>query len=128
MGAPRPPTRSRDFDALYVHIKGPDVPAHDGRAEDKRDVIAAIDRAFFGEVLPQIDLPDTVVAVTARPLHLVRAQGPHGRPGAAARGRRGPVTPGRLGRPSASARAPTGRSGSCWGPQILPRLTALMRA
>src|SRR5436190_586209 len=22
------------FDALYVHIKGPDVPAHDGRAED----------------------------------------------------------------------------------------------
>ena len=28
-----------DFQALYVHIKGPDVPAHDGRAEDKRDVI-----------------------------------------------------------------------------------------
>ena len=41
------------FDALYVHIKGPDVPAHDGRAEDKRDVISAIDRAFFGEVLPR---------------------------------------------------------------------------
>ena len=44
-----------DFEALYIHIKGPDVPAHDGRAEDKRDVIAAIDRAFFGEVLPRID-------------------------------------------------------------------------
>ena len=27
------------YDALYVHIKGPDVPAHDGRAEDKRAVI-----------------------------------------------------------------------------------------
>ena len=40
------------YEALYVHIKGPDVPAHDGRAEDKRDVIDAIDRAFFGEVLP----------------------------------------------------------------------------
>jgi len=52
-------------DALYVHIKGPDVPAHDGRAEDKRDVIALIDRAFFGELLPLIDLRSTVVAVTA---------------------------------------------------------------
>ena len=53
------------FDALYVHIKGPDVPAHDGRAADKRDVIAAIDRAFFGEVFPQVDFRNTIVAVTA---------------------------------------------------------------
>jgi 2,3-bisphosphoglycerate-independent phosphoglycerate mutase len=52
------------FDALYVHIKGPDVPAHDGRAEDKRDVIETIDRAFFGEVLPRLDLSSTIVAVT----------------------------------------------------------------
>jgi len=52
------------FQALYVHIKGPDVPAHDGRAEDKRDVISAIDRAFFGEVLERIDLRRTLVAVT----------------------------------------------------------------
>jgi 2,3-bisphosphoglycerate-independent phosphoglycerate mutase len=53
------------YDALYVHIKGPDVPAHDGRAEDKRDVISLIDRAFFGEVLSRIALRRTVVAVTA---------------------------------------------------------------
>ncbi len=53
-----------EFDALYVHLKGPDVPAHDGRAEDKRDVIAAIDRAFFGEALQRIDLTRTIVAVT----------------------------------------------------------------
>jgi 2,3-bisphosphoglycerate-independent phosphoglycerate mutase len=53
------------FDALYVHIKGPDVPAHDGRAADKRDVIGTIDRAFFGEVLRQVDLSRTVLAVTA---------------------------------------------------------------
>ncbi|HEX7247065.1 MAG TPA: 2,3-bisphosphoglycerate-independent phosphoglycerate mutase [Actinomycetota bacterium] len=53
-----------EFQALYVHIKGPDVPAHDGRAEDKRDVITAIDRAFFGEVLPRLD-DRTIVAVTA---------------------------------------------------------------
>jgi 2,3-bisphosphoglycerate-independent phosphoglycerate mutase len=53
------------FDALYVHIKGPDVPAHDGRAEEKRDVIEVIDRAFFGEVLPMIDRSRTIVSVTA---------------------------------------------------------------
>ena len=53
------------YQALYVHIKGPDVPAHDGRAEDKRDVIEAIDRAFFGEVLPRLDLGRTVVGVLA---------------------------------------------------------------
>lgn len=53
------------YDALYVHLKGPDIPAHDGRAEDKRDVVSAIDLAFFGEVLPPIDLGRVVVAVTA---------------------------------------------------------------
>src|SRR5919204_439614 len=53
------------YDALYVHIKGPDVPAHDGRAEGKRDIIETIDRAFFGEVLRQVDLTRTVLAVTA---------------------------------------------------------------
>jgi 2,3-bisphosphoglycerate-independent phosphoglycerate mutase len=53
------------YDALYVHIKGPDVPAHDGRAEDKRDVITAIDAGFFSEGLRSIDLSTTIVAVTA---------------------------------------------------------------
>jgi 2,3-bisphosphoglycerate-independent phosphoglycerate mutase len=53
------------YDALYVHIKGPDVPAHDGRAEDKRDIIETIDRAFFAELLPAIDPSGTMLAVTA---------------------------------------------------------------
>jgi 2,3-bisphosphoglycerate-independent phosphoglycerate mutase len=55
----------REFDALYIHLKGPDVPAHDGRALDKKKVIETIDRAFFGELLPRLDTSDTVVAVTA---------------------------------------------------------------
>jgi 2,3-bisphosphoglycerate-independent phosphoglycerate mutase len=53
------------FDALYVHIKGPDVPAHDGRAADKRDLIAAIDAGFFSEAMRSLDLSRTIVAVTA---------------------------------------------------------------
>jgi 2,3-bisphosphoglycerate-independent phosphoglycerate mutase len=53
------------YDALYIHIKGPDVPAHDGRFLDKRDVIEDIDAFFFGELLPLIDTGRTVLAVTA---------------------------------------------------------------
>jgi 2,3-bisphosphoglycerate-independent phosphoglycerate mutase len=53
------------YDALYIHIKGPDIPAHDGRALDKRDVIEDIDAVFFGELLPLIDLDRVVLAVTA---------------------------------------------------------------
>jgi 2,3-bisphosphoglycerate-independent phosphoglycerate mutase len=53
------------YDALYIHIKGPDIPAHDGRAWDKLEVIEDIDAAFFGELLPLIDLDRVVLAVTA---------------------------------------------------------------
>ncbi len=53
------------YDALYIHIKGPDVPAHDGRAVDKRDVIEDIDVSFFGELLPRISSRKVLLAVTA---------------------------------------------------------------
>ncbi len=53
------------YDAIYIHIKGPDVPAHDGRALDKRDVIEDIDAAFFGPLLPGISGDRVLVAVTA---------------------------------------------------------------
>jgi 2,3-bisphosphoglycerate-independent phosphoglycerate mutase len=53
------------YDALYIHIKGPDVPAHDGLAEEKRRVIEDIDAAFFAELLPRIDPNKTLLAVTA---------------------------------------------------------------
>jgi 2,3-bisphosphoglycerate-independent phosphoglycerate mutase len=55
----------RDFDGLYIHIKGPDEPAHDGRVEVKKASIASIDQYFFGNLLPHIDLSNTIVAVTA---------------------------------------------------------------
>ncbi len=50
---------------LYLHLKGPDEPGHDGDCEAKRDVIELIDRTFFGELLPKIVLDDVVIAVTA---------------------------------------------------------------
>jgi 2,3-bisphosphoglycerate-independent phosphoglycerate mutase len=53
------------YDALYIHIKGPDIPAHDGRAQDKLEVIEDIDEFFFAELLPRIPADRVVLAVTA---------------------------------------------------------------
>ena len=114
------------FDALYVHIKGPDVPAHDGRAEEKRDVIEVIDRAFFGEVLPMINRSRTIVAVTAdhstsclrkahtaEPVPLLVSGGPVQPDGTTSFGERA---------------CAAGSLGQLRGVDILPRLAALMRS
>lgn len=55
----------KNFDGLYMHLKGPDEPGHDGLAEAKRVVIELIDRAFFGTLLETVPLDEVVIAVTA---------------------------------------------------------------
>ncbi len=50
---------------VYVHLKGPDEPGHDGDAIRKREVVEAIDRSFFGPFLADVDLARTRIAVTA---------------------------------------------------------------
>ncbi|MDR5709730.1 MAG: 2,3-bisphosphoglycerate-independent phosphoglycerate mutase [Armatimonadota bacterium] len=52
-----------DWDGLYIHLKGPDEPGHDGDWEAKRAVIEQIDAHFFGPLRPVLD--GVVVAVTA---------------------------------------------------------------
>jgi 2,3-bisphosphoglycerate-independent phosphoglycerate mutase len=114
------------FDALYLHIKGPDVPAHDGRAEEKREVIEVIDRVFFGEVLPMIDRSRSIVAVTAdhstsclrkahtaEPVPLLVSGGPVQPDGATSFGERA---------------CAAGSLGQLRGVDIVPRLAALMRS
>ena len=54
-----------DFDGLYIHIKGPDEPGHDGDFEKKKASIEAIDKHFFGNLLPQLKLKDCIIVVTA---------------------------------------------------------------
>ncbi len=111
------------FQALYVHIKGPDVPAHDGRFEDKRAVITTIDQAFFGELLPRIDPARVIVAVTADhatscikrahtadPVPLLIAGGPIDPDGSSSYGERA---------------CAEGSLGLLRGVQILPRLVEL---
>ena len=113
------------FQAVYAHIKGPDIPAHDGRALDKRDVITAIDRAFFGEVLARTD-PRTVIVVTAdhatscvrkahtaEPVPLLVSGGPVAPDGSEAFGERA---------------CAAGSLGLLLGPQILPRVVGLIAA
>ena len=53
------------YDGLYIHIKGPDVPAHDGDHEAKIASIEEIDSIFFARLLDSLDLRRSLVAVTA---------------------------------------------------------------
>jgi 2,3-bisphosphoglycerate-independent phosphoglycerate mutase len=55
----------KDFDGLYIHIKGPDEPAHDGDFQKKKEIVEAIDKYFFSNLLVQLDLKNTIIAVTA---------------------------------------------------------------
>lgn len=53
------------YDGLYIHIKGPDVPAHDGDHDAKIASIEEIDAIFFEALLSELDLKRSIVAVTA---------------------------------------------------------------
>jgi 2,3-bisphosphoglycerate-independent phosphoglycerate mutase len=53
------------FDCFYIHLKGPDEPGHDGNCQLKTQIIAGIDKYFFGSILPKIDLKETLICVTA---------------------------------------------------------------
>jgi len=53
------------YGGIYVHIKGPDEPAHDGDFKAKKEIIEAIDKFFFASLLPALDIQNTIVAVTA---------------------------------------------------------------
>jgi 2,3-bisphosphoglycerate-independent phosphoglycerate mutase len=113
------------YDALYIHIKGPDIPAHDGLAQEKREVIEDIDEAFFSELLPRIHSARTVLAVTADhstscarkahtadpvPLLVV-----------------GPGVPADASETFGERAAGSGRLGTMRGVEILPRLIDLLR-
>jgi len=52
-------------DCFYIHLKGPDEPGHDGNYKLKSQIIAAIDKYFFGPLLKQISLQDNLICVTA---------------------------------------------------------------
>lgn len=55
----------KNFDGLYIHIKGPDVPGHDGDAIKKKTVIELIDKYYLAPLIESINLDKTIVAITA---------------------------------------------------------------
>lgn len=50
---------------VYVHLKGPDEPGHDGNAPAKKEIIEQLDRSFFGPFRAAFDPTKARVAVTA---------------------------------------------------------------
>ncbi len=54
-----------DYPFVYVHLKGPDEPSHDGDARRKQEVVEAIDRSFFGPLRAGLDLSNVRMAITA---------------------------------------------------------------
>lgn len=55
----------KKYDGIYIHIKGPDEPAHDGDFHKKKEIIEAIDKFFFANLLSHLDISNTILAVTA---------------------------------------------------------------
>jgi len=53
------------YDCFYIHIKGPDEPAHDGNYRLKTQLIAKIDKHFFGGLMKKIEIRDYIICVTA---------------------------------------------------------------
>jgi 2,3-bisphosphoglycerate-independent phosphoglycerate mutase len=58
-------TALADHDFVYVHLKGPDEPGHDGDFARKREIIEGLDRDFFGPFVDSVDWGQLRVAVTA---------------------------------------------------------------
>lgn len=55
----------KKYDGIYIHIKGPDEPAHDGDFNKKKEIIELVDKFFFTDLLLKLDMHNTIVAVTA---------------------------------------------------------------
>ena len=113
------------YDGLYIHIKGPDVPAHDGDHEGKIASIESIDRAFFGPLLDSLDTKKALLAVTAD----------HSTSCARKAHTDGPVplliSGGSVSSDAVQTYGETasrrGSLGHLWGPEIMPNLVKLAR-
>jgi 2,3-bisphosphoglycerate-independent phosphoglycerate mutase len=53
------------YDCVYIHLKGPDEPAHDGDCHEKTKIISAIDKYFVGPLLNEISVDKHVICITS---------------------------------------------------------------
>ena len=52
-------------DCVYIHLKGPDEPAHDGNCHEKTKIISDIDKYFIGALLRKISIDEHIICITA---------------------------------------------------------------
>ncbi|MFN2465927.1 MAG: 2,3-bisphosphoglycerate-independent phosphoglycerate mutase [Candidatus Dormibacteria bacterium] len=113
------------LDGAYVHIKTPDIPAHDGDADLKVKAIEDIERFYFGRLGELTDLDALLICVTSD----------HATPVSLGRHSNDPVPillsggvePDGAGAFGESSGA-TGAFGYMMGTELMPRLAALARA
>lgn len=55
----------KEVDIVYVHLKGPDEPGHDGNLRGKIKSIEEIDKFYVKELVDSIDLREVAILVTA---------------------------------------------------------------
>jgi 2,3-bisphosphoglycerate-independent phosphoglycerate mutase len=54
-----------NHNCVYIHLKGPDEPAHDGDCYKKTKIISAIDKYFIGPLLNKISVDNYVICITS---------------------------------------------------------------
>ena len=54
-----------EHDGVYVHLKGPDEPGHDGDLEGKIRAVEYIDKYFFKNILNKLDLERVLFLITS---------------------------------------------------------------
>ncbi|MEM3185305.1 MAG: alkaline phosphatase family protein [Conexivisphaerales archaeon] len=54
-----------DHDVVYIHLKGPDEPGHDGLWKDKVEIIEQIDSEYFSPLLGKVDFENIIFAISA---------------------------------------------------------------
>jgi 2,3-bisphosphoglycerate-independent phosphoglycerate mutase len=53
-----------NYDAVYVHIKGPDEFGHDGDAKGKKKNIEEIDKLFFGTLIKKLKVNEPTIIIS----------------------------------------------------------------
>lgn len=54
----------KTFNAVYVHIKGPDEFGHDGDAKGKKESIEHIDKRFFGMLMEHVKVYESIIIIS----------------------------------------------------------------